>query len=800
MNHLFRVLLVEDSRNPSEQVMREIHAESEPTDILRVETADELQHAVTEFCPDVIIADLNLRQLPGMTALSLAAKQAPATPFIMLADSAAEESVVACMKAGAADFVVKARLNRLRTAISNALGKRQNRSNEIQTVALRANSSGIDLNLLEASPALIWRSTPEGRLDYCNSNWLDFTGSTREEEYGKGWLRNVHPDDLADVIKLLAELTYSMEPFEIEFRLKRHDGCYRWLKNFGRPLHDGQGVFAWHILYCFDVTDRHETEEILRKLSMAVEKSKTGIVITDTEGCIEYANNSYCTMSGFGLEEMIGRNSRDNLESDTFPDIFGESWDTVKNGGEWRGEIRNRRKNGEIFWEATSISPIDNADEVITHYLVEKEDITLRKQTERDLEESRAELFRKHGELQLLFDQVARSKNEWENTMDCIGDIVILIDEHGRIKRCNSALREFTALSYNQILNTPIKSLLNLHGLALPDDVSSGTEIHHKKSGRWFSCRSYQFCNEKETCSSGYVLTIHDTTEQRRVSDELEKAYQELKATQATIVHQEKMASIGQLAAGVAHEINNPMGFISSNLGTLGKYQAKLSEHIRILSETIEAGSDENARRVLEQNRKTLKIQYVLEDSADLVKESLEGADRVRTIVQNLKSFSRVDQTECKAADINECLESTIKIVWNELKYKADLVRDLGEIPLIRCFPQQINQVFMNLLVNASHAIETHGEIRVRTWHADGWVYASIADNGCGIPETIRNRIFEPFFTTKEVGKGTGLGLSITYDVIKKHHGDIWVESEPGKGTTFTFKLPINQEDLNNIK
>ncbi len=800
MNHVFSILLVEDVRNPSEHVMREIRAEIEISDVLRVDTFDDLQRAVAEFCPDVIIADLNLRSLSGMTALSLAAKKAPATPFIMLADSSAEESVVACLKAGAADYVVKDRLNRLRPAIRNALGRIQNRANEIQTVAGHSNSSEIDLNLLEVSPALIWRSTPEGHLDYCNGNWLDFTGSTREEEYGEGWMRNVHPDDVADLIKLLAELTCSMEPFEIEFRLKRHDGRYRWLKNFGRPLHNGQGVFAWHILYCFDVTDRHETEEVLRKLSMAVEKSKTGIVITDTDGCIEYANNSYCTMTGFGLEEVIGRNSRDNLESESFPDIFGGSWDTVKNGSEWRGEIRNRRKNDEIFWEATSISPIDNADAVITHYLIEKEDITHRKQTEKALEESRAELFKKHGELQLLFDQVARSKSEWENTMDCVGDIVILIDEQGRIKRCNSALREFTALSYNQILNTPIKSLLNLHGLSLPDDVSSGIEIHHKKSERWFSCKSYQFNNTKETCSSGYVLTIHDTTEQKRVSDKLEKAYQELKATQATIVHQEKMASIGQLAAGVAHEINNPMGFISSNLGTLGKYHAKLGEYIRILSELVEAGNDEGARQIMEHNRKSLKIPFVLEDSVDLVKESLEGADRVRTIVQDLKSFSRVDELNCKAADINECLESTIKIVWNELKYKADLVRNLGDIPLIRCFPQQINQVFMNLLVNASQAIETHGEIRIKTWHDDEWVYASVADSGCGIPETIRNRIFEPFFTTKGVGKGTGLGLSITYDVIKKHKGNIWVESEPGKGTTFTFKLPINQEDLNNIK
>jgi two-component system NtrC family sensor kinase len=286
-------------------------------------------------------------------------------------------------------------------------------------------------------------------------------------------------------------------------------------------------------------------------------------------------------------------------------------------------------------------------------------------------------------------------------------------------------------------------------------------------------------------------MTIHDTTEQKRVSEELEKAYLELKATQATIVHQEKMASIGQLAAGVAHEINNPMGFISCNLGTLAKYQAKLGDFVRILTETVESTHNEDALRILGESRKALKIDYVLEDGNDLIKESLEGAERVRTIVQNLKSFSRVDESECKTADINECLESTINMVWNELKYKANLVRALGDLPLVRCYPQQINQVFMNLLVNASQAIEKQGEIIVKTWHDDASVFASVSDTGCGIPESVRTRIFEPFFTTKEVGKGTGLGLSITYDIIKKHHGDIHVESAPGNGTTFTIRLPI---------
>jgi two-component system NtrC family sensor kinase len=179
------------------------------------------------------------------------------------------------------------------------------------------------------------------------------------------------------------------------------------------------------------------------------------------------------------------------------------------------------------------------------------------------------------------------------------------------------------------------------------------------------------------------------------------------------------------------------------------------------------------------------------EDIKGLITESLDGSERVRKIVQGLKSFARVDEAEYKYADINECIESTINIVWNELKYKATLKKDYGNLPLTKCYPQQINQVFMNLLINAGHAIESQGEITIKTWAEDGSIWVAISDTGHGIPKEDLNKIFEPFFTTKEVGKGTGLGLSITYEIVQKHDGEITVESEVGKGTTFTVRLPI---------
>jgi two-component system NtrC family sensor kinase len=268
----------------------------------------------------------------------------------------------------------------------------------------------------------------------------------------------------------------------------------------------------------------------------------------------------------------------------------------------------------------------------------------------------------------------------------------------------------------------------------------------------------------------------------------LEKAIADLKYSQTQILQQEKMATIGQLAAGVAHEINNPMGFITSNLGTLEKYVARFVEFIDVQTEAL-AVLDETDR--VQEKRKKLKLDYVIEDTADLIQESLDGAKRVTEIVRNLKSFSRIDKARITMSDINECIETTLKIIWNELKYKTTVHKEYDDLPPTLCNPQALNHVFMNLLVNAAQAIDQQGEITIRTSNGEGFIRVVIADTGCGISDDQLNKIFEPFFTTKEAGQGTGLGLSICYDIIKKHEGEITVASEVGKGTTFTVSLPI---------
>lgn len=279
----------------------------------------------------------------------------------------------------------------------------------------------------------------------------------------------------------------------------------------------------------------------------------------------------------------------------------------------------------------------------------------------------------------------------------------------------------------------------------------------------------------------------------RQRTEELEKVISELKSTQQQMIQQEKMATIGQLSAGIAHEINNPIGFIASNTASLGKYCEKILKFMEAQQEALMTGkSDPQNVEQLQALRHQMKIEHIAKDIPEMIMETLEGVERIKSIVRDLKCFSRGDETEQKLADIIQCLETTINIAHNELKYKATIKREYNDLPQLRCYPQQLGQVFMNLLVNAAHAIDTQGEVTIRAWNDGGFIYVSISDTGSGIPEEVKVHIFEPFFTTKESGKGTGLGLSISNEIIRNHGGEIRVESVVGSGSTFIVALPLD--------
>ena len=282
-----------------------------------------------------------------------------------------------------------------------------------------------------------------------------------------------------------------------------------------------------------------------------------------------------------------------------------------------------------------------------------------------------------------------------------------------------------------------------------------------------------------------------------KTNRDLKEVNPKLSDAQSKLIQSEKLASIGQLAAGVAHEINNPIGFIFSNFGTLEQYLEDLFQMLDAYEQAEASVSDSAALARIRSLKADLDIDYLKEDIPNLMRESRDGIQRVRKIVQDLKDFSRVDaRQEWESVDLHAGIDSTLNIVNNEIKYKADVVKHYGALPEVQCLPSELNQVFMNLLVNAAHAITAErGTITISTGVDGPNVWVEVADTGAGIAQENLKRIFDPFFTTKPVGKGTGLGLSLSYGIVQKHSGRMEVHSELGVGTRFRVTLPIKHEE-----
>lgn len=358
-------------------------------------------------------------------------------------------------------------------------------------------------------------------------------------------------------------------------------------------------------------------------------------------------------------------------------------------------------------------------------------------------------------------------------------------------KQSNDEVGLLTA-SFNQMLEQ-----IQRRDLAL---VTANEELEARVQRRTSELRAI---NERLTKENIERKQAEEAT--RFAYEKLENANRELKEMQSQLVQSEKLASIGQLAAGVAHEMNTPVGFVASNFHTLENYVNKFRELLEMYDELVgkigTLGEAEllNEAGAIRQIRDNIQMDFILGDIRGLFDDSREGLGRVTNIIQNLRDFSRVDRTEeFDAYSLNDGIKTTLVVAGSEIKYDADVKMDLSEVPFVFCSSGQINQVFLNILVNAAQAIKSQrrdkrGTITIRTYATQGQVVCEISDDGPGIHPGNLSKVFDPFFTTKPVGEGTGLGLSVSYDIIvTKHGGELLVDSTVGEGTKFTIKLPIN--------
>jgi len=421
------------------------------------------------------------------------------------------------------------------------------------------------------------------------------------------------------------------------------------------------------------------------------------------------------------------------------------------------------------------------------------------------------------------------SRDYVDNILNTLVESVIVTDPVGIILTVNPA--------GNKLLNCKEKELIGklINSIFAEDEHFKETKweelirnnkgyIKNRETILCSSLGKYIPVNFSVSCKLGkddaikyVVCSVVNISDRKKASEELEKvnlslsknekaltnmlydlniAHNELKCAQKKLIQAEKMASIGQLAAGVAHEINNPLGFVTSNIATLKKYISRICDFLNQLSALQTAVKRKDIKKAVNvQNNigdleNELGVKYILNDVTKLIEESQEGVSRIKKIVVDLKTFSHQDDNIRGDTDLNEVIDGIVNIVWNEIKYKIKLIKEYGDIPLIIANTQQMGQVFINLLVNASQAIRKQGTILVKTYLANERVCVEISDDGQGIPEEIIDKIFDPFFTTKKVGQGTGLGLSISYDIIKAHGGEIIVESRQGNGAKFTVTFP----------
>lgn len=328
--------------------------------------------------------------------------------------------------------------------------------------------------------------------------------------------------------------------------------------------------------------------------------------------------------------------------------------------------------------------------------------------------------------------------------------------------------------------------------------------LHARQSVRKFIDLTIRRTDELTNINSDLVDEILERTklqaELLNKNYEISEANDQLKAARVQLIQKEKLASLGLLSAGIAHEMNNPIGFVKSNLSMLRKYSERIINLVSSLDKIEHGETNISIKDRIEAAKVEYKYTSLIKNMPLTIEESLEGIERVQQIIHDLKLFSRMEESEWVESDIHEGIDSTLNIIRSEIKDIAEIHKDYGDIPKVTCVPSQINQVIMNLLMNSVHAIAPHGKIYIRTFTESTFLYIEIRDNGCGISQDIIDRIFDPFFTTKEVGKGTGLGLSLSYGIIEKHGGSLLVSTKIGVGSTFTIKLPLTRPETQDLE
>jgi two-component system, NtrC family, sensor kinase len=510
---------------------------------------------------------------------------------------------------------------------------------------------------------------------------------------------------------------------------------------------------------------QEQLEKKNSEIQTVIEAAPVALILSRIhDGKVMFVNQNMADLMGVPIEEATSRVTQDYyFDLDDRKKVFKR---LAENGSVNNYELRLRRHDGSLIWATLSVQKAEIGGEAVIIGGIN--DITERKKAEEALRES---------------------EERFRSLVENANDIIYSLTPEGQFSYVSPQWKWILGHDISEVMGKGFKHFVHAEDYPKCLDYfekimdtgvrQSGLEyrIQHKNGQwRWHTTNASVMHNDKGQIVS-FIGICHDMTLNKKVLTDLADAYRNLRQTQSQLVQSEKMASLGMLVAGIAHEINTPIAAIKSMHDTL----------IRAV-EKMNAFMQSRYPDALEDPR--LKIVAGIVDDSDKVINS--GIERVTNIVKRLRSFARLDEADLKTVDIHEGLEDTLSLLHHELKNKITVNKEYGNIPQIAVFPGRLNQVFLNILMNARQAIKDTGEITIRTFLKDGKVHVAISDTGSGIPPEDIKRLFDPGFTTKGVGVGTGLGLSICYQIVQDHRGEITVESEVGKGSTFTIILPTD--------
>ncbi|AFY57986.1 PAS domain S-box [Rivularia sp. PCC 7116] len=636
----------------------------------------------------------------------------------------------------------------------------------------------------------------------------------------------VHPDDIALLEQTILESAQTLQKWELEWRIRSPSGLEKWLQGFSQPELQPDNSVVWYGCI-IDITQRKQAEidiaQINENLQANVRKKTLELQLSqerlqrladkvpgmlyeyrfDAEGNGSF---SYVSSGSHLIYELQPEQILQDVElvnQQIYPEDSLKLQEAVFKSAQtlekWESSWRITTPSGKQKWLQGISQPTLQEDGSILWYGCFV-DITKRQQIETELRQKEAQ-YRK------IFETINDGFSIYDLETEKIVTANLAASEmHGY------AQAEFLELHPTAYIHSSCHHLF----ANLIESISSGTPFHSQsidvcKDGSTINVdlKGIRFIYNGKACA---LITTRDITAQKRVEEKIQQqaktlqlALHKIKSTQAKLVQSEKMSSLGQMVAGVAHEINNPVNFIHGNLKPACEYVQDLLRLLRLYQQHYPQPDSEIQTEI-----ETIELDFLQEDLIKILKSMQEGTTRIREIVLSLRNFSRLDEADFKKANIHEGIDSTLMILNNRLKIKPgspeiQIIKEYDtSLPAIDCYAGQLNQVFMNILVNAIDALEDkmkknkdnlNYQITISTKFVQSkFVRITIADNGCGIPTAIQTKLFDPFFTTKEVGKGTGLGLSISYQiVVEKHRGKLYCYSKPAKGTEFVIEIPVLQ-------